>query len=109
MSPIDKENKNPSHIYNTMMWAPQVPAPTQTVILGHSNHHSQPLNLSFTLLPIPLFSPNLNPYMNEIYTYSQMYDPDDTLLLPKNLNLKDTQNNCIENNRLVPGISILYS
>ena len=70
----------------TIAWAPQVPTPSHPELLGHNHHMSQPLNLSIPLSPIPVTSPNTNPYMNEIYTYSQMYELDDTLLLPKHIN-----------------------
>ena len=64
----------------TILWAPQAPAPSHPAILGHKYNDPQPLDLTFPLSPIPVTSPNLNPFMNEIYSYSQMYDPDDTLL-----------------------------
>ena len=46
----------------TITWAPQVPTPSHPELLGHNHHMSQPLNLSIPLSPIPVISPNTNPY-----------------------------------------------
>ena len=83
---------------NTLIWPIQVPAPSSPTILGHSNPHRHPDQNSIRhtyfntpLSPIPTGpSPNYNPYMNEIYTISQMYDMNETLLLPHNITNSNT-------------------
>ena len=80
----------PTH---TMIWPPQVPAPSSPTILGHVNPHQnkdQPIHqhIHFNTPHSPIAigpSPNHNLYMNETYSYSQMYNMDDTLLLPHNI------------------------
>ena len=83
---------------NTLIWPPQVPAPSNPTILGHSNHpthedqhHTQHVHFNTPLSPIAVGpSPNHNPYMNELYSINQMYDLNDTLLLPHNITNPNT-------------------
>jgi len=79
---------------HTMIWPIQVPAPSSPTILGHSNptqHTDQTVTQSNILFPPHLSpiklgpSPNYNLYMNETFSLNQMYELNDTLLLPKNI------------------------
>ena len=89
--------KLPTH---TMIWPIQVPAPSSPTILGYINptlstdlaniqhipHFPQHLS------PVKLGpSPNLNQYMNENFSLNQMYDLNDTLLLPTHITNPNTQ------------------
>ena len=85
---------------NTLIWPQQVPAPSSPTILGHSNlhKHEDQHNIQYTHFNTPISPialgpfPNYNPYLNEIYTINQMYDLNDTLLLPHNLTNTHTPN-----------------
>ena len=81
---------------NTLIWPPQIPAPSSPTILGHINpplSKDQPsTHFNIPLSPIAIGpSPNHNLYMNETYSYTQMYNMDDTLLLPYNITNPNTQ------------------
>ena len=75
----------------TMTWPNQPIAPANPVIIGHSNHtieYNPPTLIHFDtpLSPItPHFPHNPNPFMNEIYSFTQQHDLDNTLLLPFNI------------------------
>ena len=77
---------------HTMIW------PSSPTILGHTNppqhtgqYTTQHIHFNTPLSPIAIGpSPNHNQYMNEIFTFSQMYDLNETLLLPQNLTNPDT-------------------
>jgi len=75
----------------TASWPNHVSAPAKPAILGHSNtthtthstHHTTYIHFSSTISPIKRHTPShSNPYMNEIYSFTQLHDLDDTILLP---------------------------
>ena len=77
----DKENV-------THLWAPQTPAPASPKLLGDYKYHHQSIDISFhqPLSPIPTHpNPNPNLHMIETYSFTQMYDPHLSILLPMNV------------------------
>ena len=74
----------------TDLWPNQVFAPANPAMLGHRNtkhppiETPSPIHFPPSLSPIKQHntSPNTNSYMNEIYSFTQLHDPDNTLLLP---------------------------
>lgn len=96
---LDDINTTTTTHSNTLIWPPQIPAPSSPTILGHIIHPqykdqppNQQIHFNTPLSPIAIGpSPNHNLYMNETYTYTQMYNMDDTLLLPHNLTNPNTQ------------------
>ena len=72
----------------TLTWPNQAIALADPMIIGHSNrkyvtHSPTPIQFMTPISPItPLSPPNTNPYMNEIYSFTQLHDIDNTLLLP---------------------------
>ena len=83
----------------TITWPDQTPAPSSPALLGHFRHpnqqytqdtthspHHQSIQFHTPLSPIargPSTNPNI--HMNEIYSFHQMYNIDDTILLPVNV------------------------
>ena len=84
----DGEESGKQATQQTMTWATQLFAPATPAILGHSNsktaiHTTTPIHFSTPLSPIiPHTSPNPNTHMNEIYSFTQLNNLDDTILLP---------------------------
>ena len=80
----------------TIIWPDQTPAPSSPALLGHFTHTNQqyiqdtahPPHHQLIQFPTPLspitHGPSSNPHihMNEIYSFHQMYNIDDTILLP---------------------------
>ena len=81
------ENAEPA-LQVTLTWPNQAIAPADPMIIGHSNrkyvtHSPTPIQFITPISPIkPHSPPNTNPHMNEIYSFTQLHDIDNTLLLP---------------------------
>ena len=87
---------------STMIWPPQVPTPSSPTLLGYINttHTTDQTNtrhdihFPLHLSPVKIDPyPNHNQYMNEHFSFNQMYELNDTLLLPTHLTNPNTQNN----------------
>ena len=82
----DKELATPAP-QQTVSWPDLVYAPADPAILGHSNtkhltYPPTPIHFTSPLSPIKQHtSLNTNTYMNEIYSFTQLHDLDDTILL----------------------------
>ena len=79
-------------VQTTLTWPNQRIAPADPMILGHSNHKIEqypptPIHFGTLLSPIPPHHPNISkPYMNEIYSFTQIHNNiDNTILLPLNI------------------------
>ena len=74
--------------YETQSWATQAPAPASPTLLGHYKCQHQPTDISFPQPPSPIpthSNPNSHPHMIETYSFTQMYDPHQSILLPMNV------------------------
>ena len=102
--PADTDNnKATTTPATTMIWPTQVPPPSSPTILGHftSSQHPdhnthRPICFPQPLSPVIIGpSPNHNHYMKEEFSFNQMYNLDDTLLLPNNITHPPTHVNVL--------------
>jgi len=92
------ENISTAH-RQTASWQSQVPAPATPMIIGHSNttdkrHTPTPMHFPPSLSPITSRTPpNPRTKLNEIYSFTQLHNLEDTILLPLRIvnPLNDTQ------------------